>query len=144
MRNVATIVACLAIIFLFATCDTRYDIFYDVSNQTGDTVRVELSHDDFCKNKQNRKDGIFTILPGRTERIDREGGLNLPNYVPEDIYGWDSTMMLPSCSTLKIYVGETLLPDSLYYRKNWDYSAQKLIGIYTLRITDKQLTIRHK
>ena len=123
--------AIAALIAFFAGCDSFYDYRFQITNLTGDTIRVELRQN----NSSNYKND--TVVPGQTTVIFREGGACRPDYVPEDKYGSYPGNILPPRSKVTIYVGDILMPDSLRYHKRWDYSSQKLLGVYTLNITEE-------
>ena len=130
--NVAAVVALLAVC---AGCDTGYDVYYDVENQTGETVRIE------AKNKRwlsGGKECSFTVLPGESARVYSAGGLNAKNYVPVDEHAYPpQDKELPPFEKFEVYVGDVLLPESIRHREYWEYSAKKLLGVYTLRITEE-------
>jgi len=131
LRNVT--VACIAAI-MFSGCDAHYDYIFKVANQTGVSVRVEAVG-------YNNRDEVFSIPAGEIVTIFREGGMTgSAKYVPEDRYqNANSSSNLPPIKKFEVYVGNTLLSDSVRLRKYWDYSAQKLLGTYTLIVTEKLL-----
>ena len=140
LKNVAAIlrlcsvqvVACFA---MFAGCDTGYDVFYDVVNLTNDQVRIEAKYKSWLS---GGKECSFTIASGETARVYDNGGLNAKDYVPIDEHAYPpQNKELPPFEKFEVYVGDVLLPDSIRHREYWEYSAKKLLGVYTLRITEK-------
>jgi hypothetical protein len=132
--NIKNFFSILFFSLLFCTgCDTDYDRFYEVENQTDEVVRIELRY-----TKADRylsgKDSIFTIEAGAKAKLFRRGGFNMKKYVPEDLYS-DPDMLLEPFDKFAVYAGSILLNEDLRYRKYWEYSAKKLLGVYTLRIT---------
>jgi hypothetical protein len=133
LKNLATIVACFAV---FASCDTGYDIFYDVENLTNETVRIEARYKSHLGPEE--KECSFSLAPGETARVYSDGGLNAKNYVPADEHAFPpQNKELPPFEKFEVYVGDVQLPEHIRHREYWEYSAKKLLGVYTLRITDE-------
>jgi len=126
----SVIVACLAFVLLLSGCE--FDCSYQVSNQTGETIRIEL-----CQSfTPNRKD-LFTITPGKTMEIAlHKGGVVTWDHVPPDEYKQSPETPLPPHATVEIVVGDRLMPDRLHYRQYWDFSTKRLHSKYKLHITE--------
>ena len=131
-----TVFVHIAAIVVFATflsaCDSPYQYIFYVTNHTGEPVQVEaVAH--------NNKNSSITIPEGKTIDIYSEQNMTSNhNYVPEDLYmDRNSWRHLPPYKKFEVYAGNTLLSDSVRLRKYWDYSAKKLLGTYTLNVTEE-------
>ena len=131
-KNMAAVVACFAVC---AGCDADYERLYEVENQTDEVVRIELRY-----TKADRvlsgKDRVFTIEAGTKAMLFDRGGHCQSKYVPEDLYP-EPDMVLEPFDKFDVYAGDILLDEDLRRRKHWEYSAKKLVGVYTLRITEE-------
>jgi len=127
-------VACFALTALLAGCELKY--YYNVVNQTNDTLRLEMSADNTPHQSQ-----IFTLLPRRKELIYLDVDRGNWSRTPTDEFEKSPDMSLPPRSKVKIYEGERLLSDELLFRKHWEYKIVNQAGIYTLNITDELLKL---
>jgi len=127
-EHLSVMVVCYALSVLLTGCDHKY--LFLVVNQTGDTLRLEI-----CKDDTPYKQQIYTIPPRRKELIFSEVERSFWNNTPKDKYEKYPEMILPPRSKVEIYKFEKLMPDSLRYRKHWEYKTFNQSGIYTLNIT---------
>ena len=121
----------MVIFFVLASCDTPYDVFYDVENLTDETVFIEFrSHKN---DTYGNRVGEATVAPGETARVVKDGGVNARDYVPPPCYD-----QLPRYyDVFNVYVGGVLLHENVRLCKHWEYFAKKLLGVHTLRITEE-------
>jgi len=120
-------------LFVLLSCDTPYDVFYEIENCTDKNViietRIGLSY-------VPDKEKTFNIAPGETVCVHNTGGVNAKDYIPPDEYFSPDDLLPRDFVKFDIYVGGILMEDSLRCRKNWEFFSKKLLGVYTLRITD--------
>ena len=130
-------------VFVLAGCDTPYDVFYEIENRTDKVVFIDA---DFWNPKKgtHEKDISFTCAAGETVRIFSDGGVNLKDYVPEDLFSFPDGIIPHNFDKCDVYIDGVLMSDSLRCRKNWDYVAKKLLGVYTLRITEESVAAFRK
>jgi hypothetical protein len=131
--NVTLIVAGVVLAALCTGCDAFYYYEFQLTNLTGETIRAEIVDVPGTYSK----DSVYTIMPRQTAVIYRNGGVCQPNYVPEDRYATYPDPVLPPQIKATLYIGDTVLPDSLRHHKHWDFRAKKLLGVYTLTITEE-------
>jgi hypothetical protein len=132
------VAVCFAVAVLLPSCDTPYDILYNVANLTNESLRIDASYEEWISGRKTVKETSFIIAAGKTVTVKESWGVNARDYVPPDKHAWQpDTFLLPErFEKFDIYVGDILLPDSVRYRKNWEYSAKKLLGVYALYIKD--------
>jgi len=128
------------LVLVFVSCDTLYVVNYEIENRTDDIIFIDIrlgAHYSYIK----EKDREFTVAPGKSVKIFETGGVNAKDYVPPDDYFFPDEMVPRHFEKCDIYVGDIQMADSIRYRKNWDYSAKKLLGVYTLSITKETVLI---
>lgn len=130
----------VAFIFIFCGCDEAYEYAYEVSNSTNEEIVIRtkpLMTLDFLI-----KDSIFTILPNQTQKIIVEDGGILSgwgnDYYPESRYT-ENAIIPPENIQFDVYISDTLVTKNLRIYKLWEYTSQKMYGIYTLKITEDLL-----
>ena len=127
-------------VWMLVSCDSLYDVFYEIENRTDEIVCIDIrlgAHYSYIK----EKDRSFTVAPGKSVKIFETGGVNAKDYVPPDEYFSPDEMVPRHFEKCDIYVGDILMTDSIRYRKNWNYSAKKLLGIYSLSITEERVVV---
>ena len=135
----AAMAACLTVVVLFTGCDPIYDYSFQVANLTGDMVRIEKSDQTY-----KDRDSTYTIAPGGKAEIEKyvicsSYFSEAPRWTELENPG-KPDLIIPEGCKLTIYVGETILPESVQLRKYWDYTEKKRHGVLLLNITKELIS----
>ena len=128
----------MLLVFAMQGCKCYYDVSYEVENLTDETVVIEMRVK-LAQSQGDERDYSLTVAAGKSLNVNNSGGNCSCDYVPADLHDSPDEALPVGFVKFEIYVENILMPDELRYRKNWDYTAKELRGVYTLRITKEKV-----